>query len=80
MGKPHRTFTSEFKYRVVMELITGKKSQGKSSREYGVKDSAISRWRQKFMERAPKILEQAGHKDVQTETPIRLNAENTHYP
>ena len=50
MGKPHRTYTSEFKVRVVLELISGKKSLGEASREYEIKDSVISRWRQEFME------------------------------
>ena len=67
MGNPHRTYTSEFKVRVVMELITGKKSLGEASREYGIKDSVISRWRQEFMERAPQIFEQPGSKDIQAE-------------
>lgn len=67
MGKPHRTFTPEFKVRVVLELITGKKSLGEASREYGIKDSVISRWRQEFLERAPQIFEQAGDKDAQAE-------------
>jgi len=67
MGKPHRTYTPEFKVRVVMELITGKKSLGEASREYGIKDSVISRWRQEFMERAPQIFEQPGEKDAQAE-------------
>jgi transposase-like protein len=67
MGKPHRTYTPEFKVRVVMELITGKKNLGEASREYGIKDSVISRWRQEFMERAPQIFEQPGSKDAQAE-------------
>lgn len=67
MGKPHRTYTPEFKVRMVMELITGKKSLSEASREYGIKDSVISRWRQEFMERAPQIFEQPGSKDVQAE-------------
>ena len=67
MGRPHRTYTPEFKVRVVMELITGKKSLGEASREYSIKDSVISRWRQEFMERAPQIFEQAGSKDIQAE-------------
>jgi len=67
MGKPHRTYTPEFKVRVVMELITGKKSLSEASREYGIKDSVISRWRQEFMERAPQIFEQPGNKDAQAE-------------
>ncbi len=65
MGKPHRTYTSEFKVRVVLELISGKKSLGEASREYEIKDSVISRWRQEFMERAPQLFETPGGKDGQ---------------
>jgi transposase-like protein len=67
MGKPHRIYTPEFKVRVVLELISGKKSLGEASREYGIKDSVISRWRQEFMERAPQVFEQPGEKDAQAE-------------
>jgi transposase len=67
MGKPHRTYTPEFKVRVVMELITGKKSLSQASREYGIKDSVLARWRQEFQERATQIFEQPGNKDAQTE-------------
>lgn len=67
MGKPHRTYTAEFKVRVVLELIAGKKSLGEASREYGIKDSVISRWRQEFMERVPQVFEQPGSKDAQVE-------------
>jgi transposase len=67
MGKPHRTYTPEFKVRVVMELISGKKSVSEASREYGIKDTVISRWRQEFMERAPQIFEQPGSRDIQAE-------------
>jgi transposase len=67
MGKTHRTYTPEFKVRVVMELISGKKSLGAASREYGIKDSVIARWRQEFMERAPQVFAQPGDKDAQAE-------------
>jgi transposase-like protein len=67
MGTPHRSYTPEFKVRVVLELISGKKSLGEASREYGIKDSVISRWRQEFMERAPQIFEQTGEKDARAE-------------
>ena len=67
MGKPHRTYTPEFKVRAVMELISGKKILSEASREYGIKDTVIARWRQEFMERAPQIFEQPGSKDIQTE-------------
>ncbi len=67
MGKPHRTYTAEFKVRVVIELISGKKNLGEASREYGIKDSVIARWRQEFLERAPRIFEQPGDGDGRAE-------------
>jgi transposase len=67
MGKPHRTYTPEFKVRVVLELLSGKKTLGEARREYEIKDSVISRWRQEFMERAPQIFETGASKDAQAE-------------
>jgi len=67
MGNPHRTYTPEFKVRVVLELISGRRTLGEASREYNVKDSVISRWRQEFLERAPQLFEQSGDKDIQAE-------------
>jgi transposase len=67
MGTTHRTYTPEFKARVVIELISGKKNLGEASREYGIKDSVIARWRQEFLERAPQLFEQPGSRDVQAE-------------
>jgi transposase-like protein len=67
MGSPHRTYTPEFKARVVLELISGKRTLGEASREYKVKDSVISRWRQEFLERAPQLFEQSGDKDNKAE-------------
>ena len=58
MGTTHRTYTPEFKVRVVLEIITSKKSLSQASREYGIKDSVLSRWRQEFLERAPQVFEQ----------------------
>jgi transposase len=67
MGKTHRTYTPEFKVRVVLELISGKQSMSEASREYGIKDSVLSRWRQEFMERAPQIFERPDGRDAQAE-------------
>ena len=67
MVKERRTYTPEFKVRVVLELISGKKSLSQASREYGIKDSLISRWRQEFLERAPQLFEQPGQQDAQAE-------------
>ena len=53
-----RKFSPEFKARVVLELISGKKGLMEASREYGIKDTVLSRWKQEFIERAPQIFEQ----------------------
>jgi transposase-like protein len=45
MVKPRRTYTPEFKVRVVLEMITNKMSLSQASRDYGIKDSVLSRWR-----------------------------------
>ena len=53
-----RKFSPEFKARVVLELISGKKGLMEASREYGIKDTVLSRWKQEFIERAPQVFEQ----------------------
>jgi len=60
-----RKFTAEFKVKVVLELISGEKGLMQASREYEIKDSVLSRWKQEFLERAPQVFEQA--KDVDPE-------------
>jgi len=40
-----RTFTAEFKAKVVLELLEGSKNLGQAGREYGIKDSVLSRWK-----------------------------------
>jgi transposase-like protein len=67
MVKPRRTYTPEFKVRVVLEMLTSKKSLSQASREYGIKDSVLSRWRQEFLERAPQIFEQGKAEDSQAQ-------------
>lgn len=67
MVKERRTYTPEFKVRVVLELISGKKSLSQACREYGIKDNVLSRWRQEFLERAPQLFEQPGQEDRQAE-------------
>jgi transposase-like protein len=54
-----RKFTAEFKAKVVLELISGEKGLMQASREYEIKDSVLSRWKQEFLERAPQVFAQA---------------------
>jgi transposase len=62
-----RRFTPEFKAKVVIELLTGAKGLMQASREYGIKDSVLSRWKQEFLERAPQVFSQPKAKDPQEE-------------
>lgn len=58
-----RTFTAKYKARVVLEMLTEQKSAAQASREYGVKDSVLSRWKQEFIERSPGLFEQGAGQD-----------------
>jgi transposase len=53
-----RSYTADFKIKVVLELLAGEKGLAQASREYGIKDSVLSRWKQEFLERAPQLFEQ----------------------
>ena len=58
-----RSFTAEFKAKVVLDLISGGKSLAQASREYGIKDTVLSRWKQEFLAKAAYVFEQP--KEVQ---------------
>lgn len=60
-----RKFSPEFKARVVLELISGKKGLMEASREYGIKDTVLSRWKQEFIQRAPQLFEQTNQTEGQ---------------
>ena len=51
-----RAFTPEFKAKVVLEMLVEGKSLAQASREYGIKDTVLSRWKQQFIERAPQLF------------------------
>ena len=58
-----RSFTAEYKAKVVLDLISGGKSLAQASREYGIKDTVLSRWKQEFLANASQLFEQP--KDMQ---------------
>ena len=62
-----RRFTAEFKAQVVLEMLTEQKSAGQASREYGIKDSVLSRWKQEFIERSPQLFKQGVVQDDKEE-------------
>ena len=62
-----RKFTAEFKAKVILELLSGEKGLMQASREYEIKGSVLSRWKQEFLERAPHIFEQPQKANPQRE-------------
>ena len=52
-----RKFTPEFKAKVVLEMLVENKSAGQISREYEIKDSVVSRWKQEFIKRSPSLFQ-----------------------
>jgi transposase-like protein len=52
-----RKYDPDFKVRVVLEMISGQKGLMHASREYGIKDTVLSRWKQEFLERASQVFE-----------------------
>lgn len=52
-----KTYTGEFKKKVVLELISGQKGLMQASREYEIKDTTLSRWKAEFLERAASLFE-----------------------
>jgi putative transposase len=41
----------------VLEVLAGVKRPAQACREYGLKDSVLSRWKQQFLQRAPQVFE-----------------------
>ena len=62
-----RKYSPDFKVRIVLELISGEKGLMEASREYGIKDSVLSRWKQEFLERSAHVFEQPVEKDGRDE-------------
>jgi transposase-like protein len=58
-----RKFTAENKAKYVLEIISGEKSLAQASREYSIKDTLLSRWKQEFLAKASQVFEQP--KEVQ---------------
>lgn len=51
-----RTFSPEFKAQAVLEVLTGAKGGAQVCREYRIKDTILSRWKQEFVERSPQLF------------------------
>lgn len=57
MSKKRREFTPDFKLQCVLDIISGRKRPVEICREHNISESLLARWRQQFVEQAPKIFE-----------------------
>ena len=55
--KKRRSFSPEFKARVVLEVLSGQRSKAEACRHYQIKDSLLARWTKQFLERTPSLFE-----------------------
>ena len=53
--RKRRAFTAEFKAQVVLEVLTGAKTQADICREHGLKPDLVARWRAKALARLPDV-------------------------
>ena len=52
-----RKHDATFKFKVVMEVLTGDLSVMEASRHYRIKDSLIYTWKAQFFERGPQLFD-----------------------
>ncbi len=59
----HRSFTSEFKAQVVLEVLTGVRSASEACQHYQLKLDLISRWKAQLLEGAATIFAREAQAD-----------------
>jgi len=52
-----RVFSPQFKAQVVLEVLTGVKSQAAACREYSLKPEVLSRWKAELVDNAHKVFQ-----------------------
>ena len=66
MAKP-REFSSEFKARVVLQVLTGTKSAAQVCREHKLHEQIFTRWKNQFLERASLVFDRPGQEPESVE-------------
>jgi len=55
--RQRRSFTPEFKARVVLEVLTGVKSNAEACQAYRLKPEVVSRWKAEFVDHAHQVFQ-----------------------
>lgn len=64
-----RTFSAAFKAQVVLEVLSGIKSQAELAREHRLKPDLITRWQRQFLENAASVFEKQNPNDFEKQNP-----------
>ena len=62
-----RTFTAEFKTRVVLDLVSRAHSTAELCRQHQLNPQVLARWKSEFLERAPLVFEQDQKRSAEQE-------------
>jgi putative transposase len=53
-----RTYTSEFKSKVVLEVLRGEKTLNEIAAEHQINPNMLTTWKREFLDRAPTIFDE----------------------
>ncbi len=67
MMTQRRTFTAEFKTRVVLDLVSGAYSAAELCRHHQLNPQVLAHWKSEFLERAPLVFEQDQKRSAEQE-------------
>ena len=63
--RARRSFPAEFKTQVVLDLITGRRTQAELCREHQLSPSLLALWKDTALERLPQLFREAEQRDPQ---------------
>src|SRR5690349_22724764 len=61
-------YSSEFKPKVVLEVLSGTKSFSQACRDYEISEQSLSNWKNLFLENAATIFAKAGDKNKKNQS------------
>lgn len=67
MTKKKRDYTPQFKFQLVLKLLTGEKRAAQICREHQVSETSLSRWRQQFLDNGAKAFESESGSSIEQE-------------
>lgn len=51
-----KRYSAKFKFQVVMEVLTGDKSQAQVAKAYGVHPNTVGSWKKTFLKKGPEVF------------------------